>query len=92
VEKQICLITGATEDVCKATEIEFARKEFTVVLAARYAAKAQQVMKERSRSSGNADADYIIGDLRSLQQVRQLAETFNLQYPMVCGTLRGRTS
>jgi retinol dehydrogenase 12 len=81
MEKPICLITGATEGVGKATVIELARKGFAVVLAARNAEKAQAVKEEVVASTANPDVDYIIADLRSLTQIRGLAETFRRRYP-----------
>lgn len=81
MEKPISLITGATEGVGKATATELARKGFTVILAARNAAKAEMVIKEIAASTGNSNLDYIIGDLASLTQIRQLSETFKQRYP-----------
>ena len=75
-----CLITGATEGVGKVTALELARKDFTIVIAARNAAKAQALIREIERSTGNMGSDYIVADLRSLRQVRQLAETFRRRY------------
>jgi retinol dehydrogenase 12 len=77
----VCLITGATEGVGKATAIELAKRGITVVMAARDPARAEKVKWEIARTTGNADADYIVADLASLQQVRQLAETFKERYP-----------
>jgi NAD(P)-dependent dehydrogenase (short-subunit alcohol dehydrogenase family) len=77
----VCLITGATEGVGKATAIELARRGITVVMAARNLAKAERVKWEIARTTGNADADYIVADLASLEQVRRLAETFKGRYP-----------
>jgi retinol dehydrogenase 12 len=81
MQRPVCLITGATEGIGKATATELARKGFTVVLAARNAAKAEAVRKEIAASTGSRDADCIIADLRSLTQVRELAETFRQRYP-----------
>jgi retinol dehydrogenase 12 len=81
MERPICLITGATEGVGKATATELARKGFKVILSARNAAKAQAASREITASTGNSDIDYIIADLRSLKQVRQLSETFRRRYP-----------
>jgi retinol dehydrogenase 12 len=77
----VCLITGATEGVGKATATELARRGFTVVVAARNAAKAEKVKWEIAKSTGNAYADYIVADLASLQQIRRLADTFKARYP-----------
>jgi NAD(P)-dependent dehydrogenase (short-subunit alcohol dehydrogenase family) len=79
--KQICLITGATDGVGKETASELAKKGFTVVLVARNAAKAEMVAREIAQSTGATDVDYILCDLGSLTQVRQLAETFSRKYP-----------
>jgi NAD(P)-dependent dehydrogenase (short-subunit alcohol dehydrogenase family) len=81
MQKPICLITGATEGIGRVTATELARKGFTVVLAARNAAKAEAVKKEIAASTGSRDADCIVADLRSLAQVRQLSETFRQRYP-----------
>ncbi len=79
--KPICLITGATDGVGRATAIELAGKGFTVVLAARNAAKADGVLQEIEAVTGRRDADYVTADLRSLAQVRALSETFHKRYP-----------
>jgi NAD(P)-dependent dehydrogenase (short-subunit alcohol dehydrogenase family) len=81
MDKPICLITGATEGVGKATAIALARKGFTVVLAARDPAKAATVTTDIVSSTGNRDVDYLIADLRSLAQLHRLAETFTRRYP-----------
>jgi short-subunit dehydrogenase len=77
MNKQICLITRATEGIGKVTAMELAKKGFTVALAARSEAKAQMVKEEIAAYSGNADTDYIVTDLRSLRQVHQLAGRSN---------------
>jgi retinol dehydrogenase-12 len=79
--KSICLITGATEGIGRVTALELARKGFTVVLAARDAARAEGVKREITVSTGRTDVDYILADLSSLRQVRQLAATFQQRYP-----------
>jgi retinol dehydrogenase 12 len=76
----ICVITGATEGVGKVTALELAKKGFTVVLAARNANKAEAAIREIETSTGNTSCDYIVADLGSLGQVRQLAETFRRRY------------
>jgi retinol dehydrogenase 12 len=76
----ICLITGATEGVGKVTALELAKKGFTIVIAARNADKAGALIEEIEASTGNTNCDYILADLRSLEQVHQLAETFRRRY------------
>jgi retinol dehydrogenase 12 len=83
MDRPVCLITGATDGVGRATAAGLARKGFIVVLAARDAAKAKAVKAEIAASTGNSEIDYIIADLTSLKQVRQLSETFRQRYPQL---------
>jgi retinol dehydrogenase-12 len=79
--KPVCLITGATEGVGKATARALAGKGFTVVMAARSLAKAETVKREIAATTGAKDIDIIVGDLGSLTQVRQMAETVQQRHP-----------
>ena len=82
MHRPVCLITGATEGVGRATGGRaHSRRGLTVVMAARNAAKAEKVKWEIAKSTGNADTDYIVTDLASLEQVCQLAETFKTRFP-----------
>jgi NAD(P)-dependent dehydrogenase (short-subunit alcohol dehydrogenase family) len=81
MDKPICLITGGTDGVGKATATALAAAGYTVVFAARNEAKAATVATEIVGATGNRDVDYLIGDLGSLAQVRRLAETFMVRYP-----------
>jgi retinol dehydrogenase 12 len=81
MKNPISLITGATGGVGKVTALELAKKGFTVVVVARNANKAEALKKEIETSTENTNCDYILADLRSLGQVRRLAETFRLRYP-----------
>src|SRR5437763_15593427 len=76
----ICLITGGTEGVGRATAVELAKRGFRVVLAARDASKAEAVKREIVRLGASAEADYITVDLTSLRQIRALAEDFKRRY------------
>ncbi|MBV8397460.1 MAG: SDR family oxidoreductase [Acetobacteraceae bacterium] len=80
MDKPICLITGATDGVGKATAAELARKGFAVVVAGRDAAKAEAVTKQIVDTTGNRDVDYLIADLGSLAQLYRLAEEFTLRH------------
>jgi NAD(P)-dependent dehydrogenase (short-subunit alcohol dehydrogenase family) len=80
MKNPICLITGATEGVGKVTALELAKMGFTIVVAARNANKAETLMKEIETSTGNTSCDYIVADLASLGQVRELAATFRRRY------------
>lgn len=81
MQKPVCLITGATEGIGRATAVELARQGFTVVLAARDAARLDAVKSAIAAETGNRDIDTIAADLRSFAQVRKLCETFHRRYP-----------
>jgi len=81
MRRPICLITGGTEGVGKATAVALAKQGFLVVLAARDGAKAEAVAREIAAKAGGAGTDYIVADLASLRQTRALAETFRRRYP-----------
>jgi NAD(P)-dependent dehydrogenase (short-subunit alcohol dehydrogenase family) len=81
MDKPICLITGGTDGVGKATATAVAARGHAVVLAARNEAKATSVATEIVASTGNRNVDYLIADLGSLAQLNRLAETFMARYP-----------
>jgi NAD(P)-dependent dehydrogenase (short-subunit alcohol dehydrogenase family) len=80
MHERICLITGATDGIGRATAVALARRGFRVVVAARSAAKAATVTQEIAAVTGSPRADYIVADLGSLQAVRDMAETFKRRY------------
>jgi retinol dehydrogenase 12 len=75
----ICLITGATEGIGRAAAMELAKRGFTIVLAARNAAKAEAVQRTIA-ATANVRVDFLIADLASLEQTRALAESFKRRY------------
>jgi retinol dehydrogenase-12 len=81
VSAPICLITGATEGVGRATAIELGRVGFEVVLLARNREKAEETRRAVLAVSRGPRCDYLVGDLASLTQVRKVGETFRTRYP-----------
>ena len=81
--RQVCLITGATEGIGKATAQALAGKGFTIVLAARNLAKAEATRSEIRAATGTEDIDIVIGDLASLTQVRRMAEVVQMRHPTI---------
>jgi NAD(P)-dependent dehydrogenase (short-subunit alcohol dehydrogenase family) len=80
MKQPTCLITGATDGVGRITALELAKRGFRVVVAARDALKAEALVREIRASSSDA-ADYVVGDLASLRQVRLLAGAFRERHP-----------
>src|SRR5690349_15126045 len=77
---KLCLITGATDGIGKATALGLARKGATVVITGRNPSKARTTVAELKAASGNPNLDFLIADLSSQSQVRQLAQEFKEKY------------
>ncbi len=75
-DKKVCLITGATAGIGKATAKGIAAKGYHVAFTARSQQKAEDTMREIKQSVPDASLDYFICDLSSQQSVRQLADSF----------------
>jgi retinol dehydrogenase-12 len=77
---KICLVTGATNGIGKATAQALARMGATVVIVGRNASKTAQIVKEIRTASGNKNVDSLLADLSSPQEVRGLADEFKSKY------------
>jgi NAD(P)-dependent dehydrogenase (short-subunit alcohol dehydrogenase family) len=76
----ICLVTGATSGIGYVTALELARTGATVALVARNQQRAEQCVATISRETGNNAVSYLLADLSSQKQVRQLADDFRQRY------------
>ncbi|MFM7173229.1 MAG: SDR family oxidoreductase [Caldilinea sp.] len=77
---KVCLVTGGTDGIGKATALGLAKLGATVVLVGRNAVKAGHVVDEIRRVTQNPQIEAITADLASLNQVRKLAENFKARY------------
>jgi len=77
---KICLVTGATNGIGKATVLALAQMGATVVIVGRDAQKTSRVVKEIRAASGNNKVDSLLADLSSEQEVRRLADEFKSKY------------
>ena len=77
---KICLVTGGTNGIGKATAQALAQMGATVVIVGRNASKTAQLVEEIRASSGNKNVDLLLADLSSQQEVRKLAEEFKSKY------------
>lgn len=74
MEGKVCLITGATAGIGRAAAVELGRLGATVVLAARNAARGEEVRNAIASVGGSAEV--LLADLSSLRQARALAGEF----------------
>lgn len=78
---KICLVTGATNGIGKATAQALAQMSATVVIVGRDAQKAAKVTGEIRAASDNQNVDWLLADLSSQQDIRRLAAEFKSKYP-----------
>ncbi len=77
---KICLVTGATNGIGKATAQALAQMGATVVIVGRNPAKSAAVVSEIKHISGNDAVEALIADLSIMAQVRHVAEQFKAKY------------
>jgi len=77
---KICLVTGGTNGIGKATAHALAQMGATVVIVGRDTQKTSQVVEEIRAASANNAVDSLVADLSSQQDVRRLANEFKSKY------------
>jgi NAD(P)-dependent dehydrogenase (short-subunit alcohol dehydrogenase family) len=77
---KICLVTGGTNGIGKATAQALAHLGATVIIVGRNARKTTRVVEEIRAVSGNQNVNSLLADLASQQQVRRLAGEFRSIY------------
>ena len=77
---KICLVTGGTNGIGKATAQALARLGATVVIVGRNAPKTAELVEEIRATSGNKNVDSLLADLSSQRDVRRLADEFKSKY------------
>jgi NAD(P)-dependent dehydrogenase (short-subunit alcohol dehydrogenase family) len=80
MQGKICLITGDTNGIGKATALALSQKGGTVVIVGRNAQRTSQSVEEIRTASGNNKVDALLADLSSQQEVRRLAIVFKSRY------------
>ena len=80
MQGKVILITGATDGIGKETAKRLAAMGGEIVIAGRNQEKAENVIEEIKSFSGNNKLSYLLADLSSQAQIRQLAEDFRSKY------------
>jgi NAD(P)-dependent dehydrogenase (short-subunit alcohol dehydrogenase family) len=79
--EEICLITGATSGIGKATAMGLANMGASVVMVGRDRGRGEAAMAEIKEMSGNASVDLMLADVSSQEEIRRLADEFKEAYP-----------
>jgi short-subunit dehydrogenase len=74
--EKVCMITGATSGIGKATAMELASMGASVVMVGRDLGRGEAALAEIKEQSANASVDLMLADLSSQQEVRRLADEF----------------
>jgi NAD(P)-dependent dehydrogenase (short-subunit alcohol dehydrogenase family) len=77
---KVCLVTGATSGVGRATLAELAARGGTVIGVGRDSGRIDQTRREILDSTGNSNVEFILADLSVLGEIRNLAMEFNEKY------------
>ena len=80
MKNRICLITGGTSGVGRATASGLARLGATVILVSRNESKGASVVREIINQSGNTRVEMLIADLSEPGSVAELARNFQSRY------------
>jgi retinol dehydrogenase-14 len=79
--EKICLITGATSGIGKATAMGLVNMGASVVMVGRDRGRGEAALAEIKEKSTNASVDLMLADLSSQQEIRRLAVEFKEAYP-----------
>jgi retinol dehydrogenase 14 len=79
--EKICLITGATSGIGKATAMGLANMGASVVMVGRDRGRGEAALAEIKEKSGNTSVDLMLADVSSQEQLRRLADEFKEAYP-----------
>ena len=80
MDGKICLVTGASSGIGKATALGLARMGTTVVMVCRDTNKGQVALAEIRQKSGNNSIDLLVADLSSQAAIRSLASEYRSKY------------
>lgn len=80
MQSKVCLITGATSGIGQVTAQELAKRGATVVLVGRNHRKTETTVDEIKSRTGNQDVEYLLADLSSQDEIRNLAIEFKTRH------------
>src|ERR671912_1871375 len=83
MDGKVCLITGATSGIGKATAMGLATMGASVVMVGRERNRGEAALAEIEDGIPNASVDLMLADLSSQEEVRRLANEVKESYPRV---------
>ncbi|AFH47994.1 Dehydrogenase [Ignavibacterium album JCM 16511] len=83
MSKRICLITGATSGIGKATAYELSKKNYELILIGRNEEKCKKVVNELNRKNTSSDVKYYVTDISLIKEVKKLCERLKNDYQRI---------
>ena len=80
MQGKICLVTGASSGIGKATALGLAKMGATVVMVCRDSARGEAALSEIKQRSSSGSIDLLIADLSSQEAIRRLANEYKSKY------------
>jgi NAD(P)-dependent dehydrogenase (short-subunit alcohol dehydrogenase family) len=80
MQGKICLVTGATAGIGRATAVGLARQGALVVITGRDAARTQETLDAIRNETGNRQVESLLADFSSQAEVRRLAGEFRARH------------
>lgn len=77
---KICMVTGATSSIGEVTARELARLGATVIVVGRNPGKSVATVNMIKQQTGNPNVEFMLADLSSQREIRQLAQQFQSRY------------
>jgi NAD(P)-dependent dehydrogenase (short-subunit alcohol dehydrogenase family) len=77
---KVCMVTGGSSGLGKATALGLAQLGATVVMACRDRDRGEAARAEIVRKSGNDQVDVLLADLSAQRSIRRLADEFRERY------------
>jgi NAD(P)-dependent dehydrogenase (short-subunit alcohol dehydrogenase family) len=82
-DRKICVITGATSGIGKASALALANHPTTLLLVSRKKEKGEAVIREITEKTGNKDLELYVADLSSQVDVRKLADEIKAHHRII---------
>jgi retinol dehydrogenase-12 len=83
MQGRVCIVTGASSGIGRATAFALARRGATVALVCRNHERAEETRATIRRATGNNAVDFVLADLSSQAEIRRLIQDLLTRYPQI---------
>ena len=80
LNSKVCLVTGASSGIGKATVAGLAKEDLDVVMLSRDKSRGVSARNEIVSRTGNQSVDMMVGDLSSMESTRKVGAEFDSRY------------